>query len=513
MRKNRICAIVMSIALTFGTLACYAAPTASPAPSASPAASASPAPSTSPEAEQQKQSMPEPHAKAALLVDRKSGNVIYSAHAGEKMYPASLTKIMTALLALEKGNLSDVLTVTDTALADITYLHSRIDLKAGGQLTLENLLTALLVSSANDAANVIAEYISGDIPTFVELMNTRAKELGMTNTHFVNPHGFHDDNHYTTANDLYLVMREALKNPKFCEIVKTKTAKIPATNLAKERTISSTNHLISRYRNTFHYYPYATGVKTGSTTEAGNCLIATAEKNGISLLSVVLGCENADQNENAYSFVDTKAMFEYVFNNYKSVTVAQSTDVIADSKVYEAKDSTRVALSPSKDIVMLLPSDYKAEEIKSETKLADSISAPIEKGALMGSVTYSFRGETVASADLYAANEVRRDNLLHFMHLVGRVVFSPFVIIPILVICALLVMNAYTRTKRRKVRRRYMKSQHRPQQGRTSARTNTASRRQPARRPPSRRTGTKRPPSGNAQRRRPVEEDPWDKYR
>ena len=206
-------------------------------------------------------------------------------------------------------------------------------------------------------------------------------------------------------------------------------------------------------------------------------------------------------------------MFEYVFNNYKSVTVAQSTDVIADSKVYEAKDSTRVALSPSKDIVMLLPSDYKAEEIKSETKLADSISAPIEKGALMGSVTYSFRGETVASADLYAANEVRRDNLLHFMHLVGRVVFSPFVIIPILVICALLVMNAYTRTKRRKVRRRYMKSQHRPQQGRTSARTNTASRRQPARRPPSRRTGTKRPPSGNAQRRRPVEEDPWDKYR
>lgn len=522
---KRICAVFMSIALTLGTLVCYAATSPSPAPqtsvspspspSASPQTSASPSPSASPEAQEQKQTMPEPRAKAALLVDRKSGNVIYSAHADEKMYPASLTKIMTALLALEKGNLSDVLTVTDTALADITYLHSRIDLKVGEQLTLENLLTALLVSSANDAANVIAEYISGDIPSFVELMNTRAKELGMTNTHFVNPHGFHDDNHYTTANDLYLVTREALKNQKFCEIVKTKTAKIPATNLVKERTISSTNHLISRYRNTFHYYPYATGVKTGSTTEAGNCLVATAEKNGISLLSVVLGCENADQNENAYSFVDTKAMFEYVFNNYKSVTVAASTDVIADSKVYEAKDSTRVALSPSKDIVMLLPSDYKAEEIKSETKLADNISAPIEKGALMGTVTYSFRGETVTTADLYAANEVKRDNLLHFLHIVGRVVFSPFVIVPLLVICALLAMNAYTRAQRRKVRRRYMKSQHRPPERGASMRTNMQQRGAGSRRPPQqrRRTGTKRPPSQSAQRRRPPETDPWDKYR
>ena len=447
-----------------------------------------------------------------IVIEQSTGRILYENGARKKMPMASTTKIATCITAIENysGFIDERVCVPDCA---VGTEGSSLYLKRGETLLFSDLLYGLMMRSGNDCAVSLAVLTAGSVENFARLMNQTAEKAGAYQTNFVNPHGFHDDNHYTTANDLYLVTREALKNQKFCEIVKTKTAKIPATNLVKERTISSTNHLISRYRNTFHYYPYATGVKTGSTTEAGNCLIATAEKNGISLLSVVLGCENADQNENAYSFVDTKAMFEYVFNNYKSVTVAQSTDVIADSKVYEAKDSTRVALSPSKDIVMLLPSDYKAEEIKSETKLADSISAPIEKGALMGSVTYSFRGETVASADLYAANEVRRDNLLHFMHLVGRVVFSPFVIIPILVICALLVMNAYTRTKRRKVRRRYMKSQHRPQQGRTSARTNTASRRQPARRPPSRRTGTKRPPSGNAQRRRPVEEDPWDKYR
>lgn len=512
MKKKRVCAMIMSALLVFGSITAGAAsPSPSPEVSPSPAASASPSETNSSAedtAETAKSDFPQPRAKAALLIDRKSDRVIYSAHADEKMYPASLTKMMTALLAFEKGNLADVLTTTDTALADITYLHSRIDLKSGEQMSLENMLTALLVSSANDAANVIAEYISGDIPSFVELMNTRAKELGMENTHFANPHGFHDDNHYTTANDLAKLAREVLKNRKFCEIVKIKTAKLPATNISKERTISSTNHLISRYRNTFHYYPYATGVKTGSTTEAGNCLVATAEKNGMSLLSVVLGCENADGNENAYSFVDTKAMFEYVFNNYKSVTVAHSTDVIADSKVYEAKDATRVALSPSKDISMLLPTDYKAEEIQSQTKLEDNISAPIEKGALMGYVTYSFRGETMETAELYAANEVKRDNLLHFLHIVGGILFSPFVIIPVLLIAAFLIFNAYTRMQRRKRRRRYMKSQQRRNVQRTHTQAGTH-------RSGQNRSGTRRPSAGRGsqQRRRPPERDPWDKYR
>ncbi|MEE0945146.1 MAG: D-alanyl-D-alanine carboxypeptidase family protein [Clostridia bacterium] len=482
---------------------------------------------------------PEPRAKAALLFDLKGGRVIYENNASERNYPASVTKIMTALLALEKGNLTDVVTVSDNALADITYLHSKIGLKSGEQMTLENLLTGLLVASANDAANVIAEYISGDIQSFVALMNQKASELGMTNTHFANPHGFHDDNHYTTAADISIMAREALKNSKFCELVKIKTIKLPATNLSEERMLSSTNHLISRYRNTFHYYPYATGVKTGATDEAGNCLVSTAEKNGMSLMSIVLGCENADQKENAYSFVDSKAMFEYVFENYKSVTLATTSDIISDSKVYEAKDSTRVALSPSKDIIMLLPKDYLEENIIKDIKPAENISAPIEKGVNLGSATYTYKDANGISTfavqvDLLAANEVKRDHLLHFLHGVGNILLSPFVLIPLILIAVFLVMNAINRSKRRRIRRKRMKSQrpiqrasYNTQQNRTtpSARrrtnyntrssrggyssTRSSSSQHSTRRPTSSTITRPRRPSSNP----PRTPDPWDKYR
>ncbi len=530
MNRSRITAILTVLVI----LLCLSFPAgAEPTPTATPAPSGEVIEETAESAV-----FPEPRAKAAILYDLKGGRVIYENNASERNFPASITKIMTAMLALEKGNLSDIVTVSDTALADITYLHSKIDLKKGEQMSLENLLTALLVSSANDAANVIAEYISGDIQSFVALMNERAAELGMTGTHFANPHGFHDENHYTTAADILIVTREALKNAKFCELVKIKTTKLPATNISDERMLSSTNHLISRYRNTFHYYPYATGVKTGSTDEAGSCLVSTAEKSGVSLLSIVLGCENPDQKENAYSFVDSKAMFEYVFENYKSVTIATTSDIVSDSKVYEAKDSTRVALSPSKDVVMLLPKDYSEERIKTEIKLAEDISAPIEKGVNLGTATYTYEGASGLSTnaiqvDLLASNEVKRDHLLHFLHGVGKVLLSPFVLVPLILIVAFLLMNAINRNKRRKIRRKRMKSQ-RPAQRTSSAystqsRTRTTARRSTyngrsgstyssrsssgqygSRRPTSSSTATRtRRPSSNP----PRTPDPWDKYR
>ena len=225
-----------------------------------------------PEEIEEEPTFPIPRAKAAILYDLKGARIIYESNKSERLFPASLTKIMTALLVLEKGNLKDVVTVSENSLADITYLHSKLGLKAGEEISVESLLTALLVASANDAANVLGEYISGDIRSFVELMNQRASELGMMNTHFVNPHGFHDSEHFSSAYDILLVTKEALKHEKFREIVNIKTIRIPATNISEEKLISTTNHLISRYRNTFHQYKYATGIKTGSTDEAGNCL-------------------------------------------------------------------------------------------------------------------------------------------------------------------------------------------------------------------------------------------------
>lgn len=461
---------------------------------------------------------PEPRANAAILFDLEGNRVLYEKNSAERIYPASVTKIMTALIALEKGNLSDIVTVSDTALSDITYLHSKINLKRGEEMSFDNLMIALMVSSANDAANVIAEYISGNVQSFVALMNERAAELGMTGTHFVNPHGFHDENHYTTAHDMEIVTRKALENEKFCELIKIKTYRLPATNMSDERMLSTTNHLISRYRNTAHYYQYATGVKTGSTEEAGNCLVATAEKSGIRLLSLVFGCDNADQKENAYSFVDTAKMFEYVFNNYKPVTIATVSDIVSDSKVYEAKDNTRVALSPSKDVKILLPKDYTEESINTEIKLQDEISAPIEKGVSLGSATYSF-GEAFGgepyhiTVDLLAANEVKRDHFLHFLHGLANFFLSPFILIPLLTIVALLLFGAVNRNRRRKARRRKMKSHH---QARSSY-SHTGARRQTARSTYRTSSAQRRRPTSSSTHRRPQQPqrtpDPWDKYR
>ncbi len=495
MNIKKIAAFLLALLIIVSLGASVFAAPDTPSPTPIPQGEETPVPP-----EEIKPTFPIPRAKAAILYDFKGSRIIYESNKSERLYPASLTKIMTALLVLEKGNLKDTTTVSENSLSDITYLHSKLGLKAGEEISVESLLTALLVSSANDAANVLGEYISGDIRTFVELMNQRASELGMVNTHFVNPHGFHDPEHYSSANDILLVTKEALKHEKFQEIVKIKTTTIPPTNISEERFISSTNHLISRYRNTFHQYKYATGIKTGSTDEAGYCLVSSAEKNGTSLISILLGCENPDQNENAYSFVDSKNMFEYIFNNFKTVTLVTTEDIVSDSKVYEARDSTRVALSPSKNVSLLLPKDYDKEKLETKINLPDEIKAPIERGVNIGTAVYSYNGDTddtkvSVTVDLISANEVKRDHLLHFMHIIGKIIFSPFVLIPLIIILFLLVTNAYNQTKRRKSRRRRMKSQ-RPQNQPTYRKSSQTQRRRP--------TST---------HNRKKEYDPWDKYR
>lgn len=397
---------------------------------------------------------PEVHAKAALLLDMNTGAVLYAKNEGQKMYPASTTKILTAILALEKGNLSDVVVATEEAISPITIEHSQMGIKVGEELTLEQLLYALLVSSANDAANVIAIHIGGSIDGFVDMMNARARELGATNSNFVNPHGFHDANHYTTASDLALLARHAMKNEKFREIVATKTYDMPPTNLyEKDRKLSSTNHLVSKYRNTSLFYKYATGIKTGHTDESGDCLVASATKGDINLLSVLLGCENENNKEKAYSFTDTTALFEHVFNHFKYHKIASTSEVVADSNVYEAKKRIRVTLGPAQNVEMLLPNDTDPNEIQAETTLNEKIAAPIRQGEVLGHIQYTLNGKTLISTDLVALNEVKRDEIIHVINSILRIILNPFVLIPLLGIILLLIYININRRKRRKQRR------------------------------------------------------------
>ena len=238
-------------------------------------------------------------AKSALLVDLDTDQVLYEQEANETRYPASITKIMTCLLTLEavgRGDLSmdTMVTVPAEALEGLPEDSSTANLKAGEEMTLNDLLYCLMLNSANEAATTLAITVGGDIPTFVEMMNQRAQELGMTGTHFANPHGLHNDDHYTTAWDIYRMAKEAMTHAPFRQIVSTGRYDTAATNMSDPRQLANTNGLLARYKYPGHLYAGTIGIKTGSTNQAGYCLCAAAKKKGHTLVSVVLGADNPE---------------------------------------------------------------------------------------------------------------------------------------------------------------------------------------------------------------------------
>lgn len=403
---------------------------------------------------------PAPHAEAAILMDMKSGKVLYNKNENEKMYPASITKIMTAILTLESGiDFSEVITATQDAINPITNKHSHMGILVGENLTVENLIYGMLVYSANDAANVLAIRVAGSLDAFVQMMNDKAMELGATNTHFANAHGFHDDNHYTTASDIALIARYAMQNETFRQIVKTDMYTMEATNKYREtRYLSSTNHLISRRRQANYYYKKAIGIKTGYTDESGYCLAAAAVDGDTELLSVVLNCHNITEDESGlYSFIDTKNLFEYGFDNFKYITIAPNGTVVADSSVYEAKDNIRVTLTPKNDIGNILPIDIDMNEVKAESVLNEEIAAPIKKGDVLGSITYTYKGEQIGTSELVAVNDVKKDYIVAAIHLVIKTITHPIFIILLLLILYLRFTAKNRRKRRRKNRRSKLK--------------------------------------------------------
>ncbi len=412
------------------------------------------------EPEVQTETSPAPHAEAAILVDMKSGKVLYSKNENEKMYPASITKIMTAILTLESGiDFSEVVQAPEEAISPITNKHSHMGILVGENLTIENLIYGMLVYSANDAANVLAVRVGGSLDGFVQMMNDKATELGAVNTHFANAHGFHDDNHYTTASDIAIIARYAMQNETFREIVKTDMYTIEATNKYKEtRYLSSTNHLISRRRQANYYYKKAIGIKTGYTDESGYCLASAAVDGDTELLSVVLKCHNITEDESGlYSFMDSKSLLEYGFNNFKYVVIVPTGTVVADSSVYESKKNIRVTLTPKEDIGNILPVDVDMNEIKGESVINEKIAAPIAKGDELGTITYTYKGEKIGESALIAVNDVEKDYIVASIHLVIKILTHPIFIVFVLLILYLRFTANARRKRRRKNRRNKLK--------------------------------------------------------
>lgn len=354
---------------------------------------------------------------AALLLEMDSDITLYGLNIHEKNYPASLTKIMTVLLALENGNLSDVLTVSATALEGLHESGSTVGLVEGEQMTLENLLYCTMVSSANEACNVIAEYVSGTVDAFVELMNTRAQELGCMNTHFANPHGLHDEDHYTSAYDLSLIARKALEYDVFRTICNTSSYTVPATNLSGERQLTTTNELIQTTGSSGYRYSKAAGVKTGFTSPAQCCLVSTADDGNLSLLLVILHApRQEDENGNwvSRSFPEAINLFEYGFDSFQRSTIMSTLYPVAEVTVNQSAGAQTVALAPVTEVRSVIDQDYDPDDVVLEIDIPNStVDAPVEAGQVLGSVTVVYQGMVLGRSDLAAITSIARSEITY----------------------------------------------------------------------------------------------------
>ena len=410
--------------------------------------------------------VPEINAKAALLIELNTGSVIYEKSADDKVYPASLTKIMTCLLTLENGTLTDTVTVSNSAITNLDAAGSTIGLMEGEELSVGNLLYAMMLSSANESCNVAAEYVSGNITSFVDQMNQRAAELGCTGTHFVNPHGLHDDNHYTTARDLSIIVQEALKYNTFRTIVATPEFLLPATNLSEARKLTTTNQLIIPSQSNKYYDSRVTGVKTGFTTPAGRCLIATADDGPISLLSIVCGCETIilDTGDLLFaSFPETAKLLEYGFESFVYIPVLPTLYPIAEIQVAQSASSDTVSLAPQEEISALLPCDYDPALITQNITTSDSATAPISAGEKFGSVTVSYDGRVLGTTSLIAITSVEKANFLTPAHVAAtpaktwlRIILLSIIVLCLLFAAALFLRYEILKRRRMKERREKM---------------------------------------------------------
>lgn len=350
------------------------------------------------------------YSPSCILIDSDSGKILYEKNAYKKMYPASTTKIMTAILTLENCKLDELVTVSDNAvsLESVPETYTRADIQAGEILTVENLLNVLLIPSANDAAIALAEHVSGSVSEFSNLMNKKAKELGCKNTNFVNPNGVHNENQYTTAYDLSLIGKYAMNNETFRKIVCKTSYTLPATNIysSTDRKFENTNELLSSDN---YSYEYTTGIKTGYTDSAKNCIVASAKKDNYNFIVVILGANKTTQTKNERAS-DCITLFNYAINNYKEKTVFDSTQVLKQLEITLSDNTTQTLdILAEKDIKVLTTQNIS--DLMPEITLNDKIQAPILKGSVVGKITYTIDG-IVYTSNLVAGNNILDSDIL-----------------------------------------------------------------------------------------------------
>lgn len=407
------------------------------------------------EATKEPDPIPEVKAQHVVMLNLNTGADVYTKSPDEKAYPASLTKLITLLVASEHvTDYSQIVTI-DKKLCweDLVIGSSNIDLKDEEQLTIEDLMYAVAISSGNDAANALAIHLCGTKEAFVDEMNKKAKELGALNTNFVNTHGLHDENHYTTAHDMAIISRAAFENEQVLKYISASTHTIPVTNKTlKERDLVTTNKLMRAHESV--YYKYCKAGKTGTTTAAGYNLISYAEKGDVSFLVVAMNAPKESGNANPI-FSDSRSLYIWGFDNYTNTKILDDAEIVTEIKVKLSAKGDHLVLIPQKNLYAVIPNSWDISVLEKEITTKKNIKAPINQGDVLGTIELKKDGIVYGTANLVASTDVKRSTVLHILDKTETFFRNPYIIaiciiFAILIIIYIVVMISQNRKKRKK---------------------------------------------------------------
>lgn len=384
---------------------------------------------------------------------------LYAKNESDRIYPASTAKIMTGILCVQhfKDNYGQLVTVTDESLGD--FKGKNIKLKAGEQLTVEHLLYAMICGGANDAANVLAYTVAGSHQAFLDMMNGKAKELGMTDTFYTNAHGYSDSSMYTTAKDTAKLAKYAYLVQGYMDICTTAKYVLPENNMSKTRYIYNSNYLIAtnverKYRNA-----EAQGMNAGSTVEGGHVVVTAVTRDGMSNIYVLMG--GLIEEENIYGYTAANELIDWSYENFEYKKIIDSSEMICEIDVSLSSEVDYVVLSPDKTVECYLPTKVDVEkDIKREIKLeSKKLTAPVEAGHIAGKIVLSYEGRVLAEVDLVTKNNVNRNGLLYVLARIKSFTksskFKAIIIVAVIIVLLYILAAVYKRIRGNRYRYKY----------------------------------------------------------
>ncbi len=393
------------------------------------------------------------------LMNLDTDSIVYEKNPDKRRSPASITKIMTYIIVTQ--NVNDLegtkVTATKETIDELLGTDSSVaNIKAGDEFSVYQLLHGMMIASGNDAALILANYIgNGNTSTFVDMMNEKAYDLGCENTHFVNPHGLYDPNHYTTTNDMLKITKYALTMPYFSEI----TNKTVSYILGDDLPLVTTNRLIDPINGGSYYYRYAKGIKTGHLDEAGYCLASSAVRGGYTYLCIAMGAPINSENDNDINgaMIDSKTLYMWAFKNLEIKTVLSEKQPIGETNLKYAYKKDKLMLQPAKDLSAILPVDVDVSSVQIVKDYPQEVEAPIHEGQKIGTATVYYANNPISTIDVVSGETVQRNQLIYAIALLNTIVTSKIFIALVIILILLFAAYAFLVAMQNKQKKEKMK--------------------------------------------------------